>query len=513
MELSLFVPSCSRLKKYGKKYYGVRLYRNCVQEIWHEVVQPPFEGTPRPPHPHGRHGYPPRRSRRPRQLHQHPVNAARAATAADACAGVSIDFVELPFPCAAVGLPDGCENLDLLPSLESHHVELFFSAAALLRDPLKQYLLAQPPSSAFMIADACNPWTRFVVGELRMPRLLFYGPSCLYTLCARMIKHHIIWDRYKDDPFEPFDVPGLPHPLRISMARMPWLLTAPGWEGFLEEIVESEATTDGVVINSFDDLERVYVDCYNGNMEGKKVWTLGPLSLVHKDPDNKAARGNRVSIVVGEEHRVIRWLDEKPARSVIYLSFGSVVRHDAAQLMEISHGLEAAGRPFLWVIKEAEASSQEVEKWLSGFEERTAGRGIVVKGWAPQAAILAHMAVGGFMTHCGWNSTIEAVAEGIPMATWPHFGDQFINEMLVVDSLGIGVAVIDGANGRAVVVKREEIAKAAARLMDEGAEGEKRRERARELGRKARKAMEVGGSSYLNFTRLVNFVLDYDRVE
>ncbi|WOL12048.1 hypothetical protein Cni_G20812 [Canna indica] len=105
-----------------------------------------------------------------------------------------------------------------------------------------------------------------------------------------MIKHHIIWDRYKDDPFEPFDVPGLPHPLRISMARMPWLLTAPGWEGFLEEIVESEATTDGVVINSFDDLERVYVDCYSGNMEGKKVWTLGPLSLVHKDPDNKAAR-------------------------------------------------------------------------------------------------------------------------------------------------------------------------------------------------------------------------------
>ncbi|WOL01723.1 hypothetical protein Cni_G10440 [Canna indica] len=266
-----------------------------------------------------------------------PVNAARAAAAAAARAGVSIDFVELPFPCAAVGLPDGCENLDLLPSLESHHVELFFSAAALLRDPLKQYLLAQPSSPACMIVDACNPWTRFVAEELRMPRLLFYGPSCLYTLCARMIKHHIIWDHYKDDPIEPFDVPGLPHPLRISMARMPWLLTAPGWEGFLEEIVESKA-------------------------KGKKVWTLGPLSLVHKDPDNKAARGNGVNIVGGEEHRVICWLDEKPARSVIYLSFGSIVRHDAAQLMEISHGLEVAGRPFLWVIKEAEASSQEVEK-------------------------------------------------------------------------------------------------------------------------------------------------------
>ncbi|WOL02066.1 AG-like MADS box transcription factor [Canna indica] len=109
-----------------------------------------------------------------------------------------------------------------------------------------------------------------------------------------MIKHHIIWDRYKDDPFEPFDVLGLPHPLRISMARMPWLLTTPGWEGFLEEIIESEATTDGVVINSFDDLERVYVDCYSGNMEGKKVWTLGPLSLVHKDLDNKAARAPRL---------------------------------------------------------------------------------------------------------------------------------------------------------------------------------------------------------------------------
>ena len=69
------------------------------------------------------------------------------------------------------------------------------------------------------------------------------------------------------------------------------------------------------------------------------------------------------------------------------------------------------------------------------------GKGLIIRGWAPQVLILDHEAVGGFMTHCGWNSTIESIAAGVPMVTWPLYAEQFCNEKLVKDVLKIGVDV------------------------------------------------------------------------
>uniref|UniRef100_A0A0D9VDJ9 Glycosyltransferase N-terminal domain-containing protein n=1 Tax=Leersia perrieri TaxID=77586 RepID=A0A0D9VDJ9_9ORYZ len=111
------------------------------------------------------------------------------------------------------------------------------------------------------------------------------------------------------------------------------------------------------------------------------------------------------------------WLDGQAPRSVVYVNFGSLARKLPAQLFEVGHGLEDSGKPFLWVVKESESSSPEVRGWMSAFESRTAGRGLVVRGWAPQLAILSHRAVGGFVTHCGWNSLLEAVAHGVPVVT------------------------------------------------------------------------------------------------
>ncbi|KAF2294685.1 hypothetical protein GH714_015531 [Hevea brasiliensis] len=82
------------------------------------------------------------------------------------------------------------------------------------------------------------------------------------------------------------------------------------------------------------------------------------------------------------------------------------------------------------------------EVWLpEGFEERIEGKGLIIRGWAPQVLILEHEAVGGFVTHCGWNSTLEAISAGVPMVTWPVSAEQFYNEKLVTQVLGIGVAV------------------------------------------------------------------------
>ncbi|KAG1335547.1 UDP-glycosyltransferase 73E1 [Cocos nucifera] len=435
-----------------------------------------------------------------------PVNAARIKAIINRAkeSGLPIHFAELKFPCAEAGLPDGCENVDLIPS--PYYFKAFFEATHHLREPLARYLRAQRPRPTCMITDMCNPWTADVARELRMPRLVFHGPSCFFILCTHLMQKHEIYDRITDE-FEPVLVPELPQPVVVNKAQAPGFFGASGWEKFRSEALEAESTADGVVMNTFDDLENSYIELYR-KVIGKEVWTIGPLCLHSKDLDNKAARGNKPAI---DHQRLLSWLDSREPKSVLYVSFGSLVRTRPLQLIEIGCGLEASNQPFIWVIKDVERTS-EVDKWLSeGYEERLSTRGLVIKGWAPQVVILSHPAIGGFMTHCGWNSMLEAVSAGVPMITWPCFVDQFLNEKLVVDELGIGVAVgvkvpfFYFTEDSPPVAKRDDIGKAVSRLMDKGEEGEERRKRAKELAEKAVSTMERGGSSMKNIDRLIQY--------
>lgn len=437
-----------------------------------------------------------------------PVNAARIRAIINRVkeSDLPIHFAELKFPSVEAGLPDGCENVDLIPSVE--YYKAFFEATHHLREPLARYLGAQRPRPTCMITDMCNPWTADVARQLRMRRLIFHGPSCFYLLCTHLIQQHGIYDRITDD-FEPVLVPDLPQPIEVTKAQAPGFFGAPGWEKFRSEALEEESAADGVVMNTFDELEHSYIELYE-KVIGKEIWTIGPLCLCNKDLDNKAARGNKSAI---DHHRILSWLDSRKPKSVLYISFGSLVRTRPWQLIEVGCALEASNQPFIWVIKDRERTS-EVDKWLlEGFEERVSTRGLVIKGWAPQVVILSHPAIGGFMTHCGWNAILEAVSAGVPVITWPYFADQFLNEKLAVDELGIGVAL--GVkmpyyylkDDSPLLAKRDDIEKAVSRLMDKGEEGEGRRKRAKELAEKAVSAMEGGGSSMGNISRLIQYAL------
>ena len=131
------------------------------------------------------------------------------------------------------------------------------------------------------------------------------------------------------------------------------------------------------------------------------------------------------------------------------------------------------------------------------------GTGLIIRGWAPQVLILDHPAVGGFVTHCGWNSTLEGVAAGVPMVTWPVGAEQFYNEKLVTEVLktGVGVGVQKWAPGVGDFIGSEAVEKAIRRMMEE--EGEEMRNRATELGKKAKRAVGKDGSSYLNLDALI----------
>jgi UDP:flavonoid glycosyltransferase YjiC (YdhE family) len=132
----------------------------------------------------------------------------------------------------------------------------------------------------------------------------------------------------------------------------------------------------------------------------------------------------------------MEWLDQQRAGSVIYVSFGSWVPSIGRDAInELAHGLEATGRPFMWALK-AEPSWRE--GLPSQYEEAVAGRGKIV-GWAPQEDVLRHEAVGCYLTHCGWNSTLEAIQHGVRLLCYPVSGDQFINCAYIVRMWQTGI--------------------------------------------------------------------------
>jgi len=134
----------------------------------------------------------------------------------------------------------------------------------------------------------------------------------------------------------------------------------------------------------------------------------------------------------------------------------------------------------------------------SGFLERTKEQGMVVPSWAPQSEILGHGSVGGFLSHCGWNSTLESVVHGVPLITWPLFAEQRMNAVVMSEGLKVGVRARVSENG---LVERVEIAEMIKCLMEEE-EGREMRKRMKELKEDAANAIKEDGSSTKTLSQL-----------
>ncbi|KAF5186469.1 Udp-glycosyltransferase 73b4 [Thalictrum thalictroides] len=203
----------------------------------------------------------------------------------------------------------------------------------------------------------------------------------------------------------------------------------------------------------------------------------------------------------------MHWLDSKEPNSVLYVSFGSMSCFNTAQLHEIAMGLEASNVSFIWVVRMDRLKSEN-QILPEGFQERMQGKGLIIKDWAPQMLILDHPAVGGFMTHCGWNSTLEGISAGLPLITWPVFAEQFYNEKLVTQVLKTGITAGNEVwsawvEPDKVSVTKGRLQEVVTRLMGNGEVAEDMRGRAKELGQQAKKAVEEGGSSYNDLTSLL----------
>jgi scopoletin glucosyltransferase len=279
---------------------------------------------------------------------------------------------------------------------------------------------------------------------------------------------------------------------------------------FMEPLLETELKSYGLIVNNFTELDgEEYIEHYEKTM-GHRAWHLGPSSLICRTTQEKADRG-QTSVV--DVHECLSWLNSKQPNSVLYICFGSLCHFTNKQLYEIASAIEASGHQFIWVVPEKKGkedeSNDENEKWMpKGFEERNIG--MIIRGWAPQVVILGHPAIGAFLTHCGWNSTVEAVSAGVPMITWPVHDEQFYNEKLITQVRGIGVEVgveewsFIGFMKKKKIVGRDIIEKAVRRLMDGGIEAVEIRKRAQEYAIKAKRAVQEGGSSHKNLMALID---------
>ncbi|XP_048551740.1 UDP-glycosyltransferase 88A1-like [Triticum urartu] len=277
----------------------------------------------------------------------------------------------------------------------------------------------------------------------------------------------------------------------------------------MTDVWKRNTETMGVMVNTFESLESRAVQSLM-DLPGRKlrpIYCVGPLvSKGAKDASDKA-----------ERNECLEWLDAQPDRSVVFLCFGSMGTLSAEQLKEMAVGLERSGQRFLWSVRNP-AGSNNPKKYLEvrpepdldallpqGFLERTKGRGLVVKSWAPQADVLRHRATGAFVTHCGWNSVLEAVAAGVPMLCLPLEAEQKMNKVCMTEDMGVAVELEGYMAG---FVKAEEV-EAKVRLVIEGGDGRQLRARAAARREEAEAALGEGGSSRASFAQ---FLLDVDNL-
>ncbi|KAL8214492.1 hypothetical protein R6Q57_003941 [Mikania cordata] len=367
------------------------------------------------------------------------------------------------------------------------------------------------PSPSCVISDGGFPWTNDIAKRLKIPRVVFYGPGCFPLLCMHIATNTSILDEVDSDS-KYFVMPGLPDRIEVTKPQA-WTWGKGDTKestALFERMQEANKDAIGIVVNSFEELEPKYFEELT-KAKDKKVWCIGPVSLSNKSFQDKAERGNKGEI---KGHDCLKWLGSRESGSVIYVCLGSLLYASTEQAIELGLGLESSNIPFLWFIRK---TSEEFERWLSKerYEERIKGRGLMVLGWAPQILILSHLAIGGFVTHCVWNSTLEGISSRIPMVTWPQFAEQFLNERFIIDVLKIGVKIgvkvsvlFTKLEESKEIIKRDGVKEAVEALMKNDEEGEARRKRCRELGVKAKRAMEEaeGGSSHRNITSMIQAV-------
>ncbi|CAO2171124.1 unnamed protein product [Urochloa humidicola] len=435
---------------------------------------------------------------------------------------VTIVVVDPPYSTSATGpflagvsSANPCISFHRLPTSAvppvrtKHHEGLTFEAIRACNPHLRDFLASSSPPPAVLILDFFCSVALSVARDLDIPGYFFFtsGAEVLAFFLYLPVLHAGCEKDYKDMGEELVHVPGIP-PFPATHAILPLMeRDDAAYDGFLSASAEL-SRAHGVIVNTFRSLEPRAVEavaaglCTPPGLPTPPVVCIGPL-----------IKSKEVLGEGGEE--CLAWLNAQPEGSVVFLCFGSIGRFSAEQIREVAVGLEDSGQRFLWVVRAPPGGEDQARKLVGkpaepdlgallpeGFLARTEGRGLVVKSWAPQRDVLAHAAVGGFVTHCGWNSVLEAVMAGVPMVAWPLYAEQRLNRVFLEEEMRLAVAV-EGYDGEGELVAAEEVAKKVRWLMESDG-GRALRERTLAAMRQAHDALRDGGESEAALARLVD---------
>ncbi|KAF7836402.1 Anthocyanidin 5,3-O-glucosyltransferase [Senna tora] len=413
----------------------------------------------------------------------------------------SISFLRLPF--VAIDSPSRPRSF-LATNFEFIRLNTSHLASALTH-------ISQTSNLRALVIDLFCTSAFSIATSLSLPVFYFFtSGAAILSFCCYFPKIHEQTDQNFKDLSVLLQIPGNP-PLKSSHIVQPLLHRDDSayWDVlyFFSHIPKS----NGIIVNTFQELEPIAVKaitegaCFPDPKLAPPVFYIGP--LIAESNDREEGGEERKS-----EEECLLWLEKQPSRSVVYLCFGSLGTLSAMQLKEIAEALERSGQRFLWVVKkppldestkhtlDASAEFDLGSVLPSGFLKRTEERGMVVRSWAPQVEVLKRAAVGGFVTHCGWNSVLEAVVAGVPMIAWPLYAEQHMNRNALVEDMkmAIGLEQRDGDG----FVSGDELEKRLRELM-ESEKGKEMRERSRKMREMAMSATSPSGSSTIALNKLV----------
>ncbi|CAI9117536.1 OLC1v1018936C1 [Oldenlandia corymbosa var. corymbosa] len=343
------------------------------------------------------------------------------------------------------------------------------------------------------------PWASTVAREFHVPSgLLWIQPATVLGI------YYYYFHGYEEEikkadvsnPTWSVQFPGLPLlkakelPSFILPSNDPiYSFALPTFKAQIEMLDNEEKPN--ILVNTFEALEPKALKA----IEKYKMIPIGPLAPM--DPNDTSFGGDLFKKT--KDYR--EWLDSKDPNSVIYVSFGSLLTLPKKQMEELASGLLKTGRPFLWVIRAKEEGQEEKEEDKLSCMEELEEKGMIVP-WCSQLEVLNHHSLGCFLTHCGWNSTLESIVSGAPVVAFPYWTDQGTNAKLIEDVWKTGIRVRpsgqDEEEGGGSIVKSDEIVRCIEMVMDGGENGMTLRKNVKKMKELGREAMEEGGSSEKN---------------
>ncbi|KAK9233270.1 hypothetical protein WN943_023519 [Citrus x changshan-huyou] len=407
----------------------------------------------------------------------------------------NINLVELPFCSSDHGLPPNTENTE---NLSLDLIINFFTSSQSPKTPLYNLLMdikekaSKPPIC--IITDTFFGWAVDVAKSAGSTNVTFATGGAYVTLAYTSMWLNLPQKKTNSDEFT---LPGFPERYHFHITQLHKYLRMAGgsddWSKFMQPNITQSFESYGMLCNTAEDIEPGALQWLRNYIK-LPVWAIGPLlpQSYLKKSSSSAPSSFREKTWSKNPEKIIEWLDLHDPASVLHISFGSQNTISSSQMMELDIGLEASAKSFLWVITPPVGFDLRAEfrsEWLpEGFEERIkeTKQGLLVRNWAPQLEILSHKSTGAFFSHCGWNSVLESLSQGLPTIGWPIAAEQTYNSKMLVEEMGVAVEMTRGVQSTIV---GHEVKNVIEMVMDKEGKGQEMKEKAEKIGRQIRASM------------------------